>query len=81
MQQNFPKAVITAIALAFGLVADVPSEFIRSMSLIRSSTLLERSSLGEGIYFANVQAHLRLPVARLLHGSEATSRRRDAGRR
>ena len=29
----------------------------------------------------NVQAHLRLPVARFLHGSEATSKKRDAGRR
>jgi hypothetical protein len=59
----------------------VPSEFIRSMSLIRSSTLLERSSLGEGIYFANVQAHLRLPVARFLPGAKRPSRKRDAGRR
>lgn len=63
MQQNFPKAVIAAIALAFGLVADVPSEFIRSMSLISSSTLFERSSLAEGIYFANIRDHRWLPAA------------------
>lgn len=53
MQQNFPKAVMAAVALAFGFVADVPSEFIPSISLISSSTLFERSSLGKCICFAN----------------------------
>jgi hypothetical protein len=35
----------------------------------------------QDMFSASVQAHLRLPVAHFLHGSEATSRKRDAGRR
>lgn len=48
---NLPITVLSAMALAFGLVPDVHSLLITSISLISSSTVFSRSPDGELFMF------------------------------